>query len=39
VNVIGSWNTVIIDCNQINNGDVVAGRSGTELNGGLDFND
>jgi holdfast attachment protein HfaA len=39
VNVIGSWNTVIIDSTQINNGDVVAGRSGGELNGGLDFND
>ena len=37
VNVIGSWNTVIVDSNQINNGDVVAGN--TDLNGGLDFND
>lgn len=37
VNVIGSWNTVIVDSTQINNGDVVAGN--TDLNGGLDFND
>ena len=39
VSVNGSWNTVIVDSTQINNGDVVAGRSGTELNGGLEFND
>jgi holdfast attachment protein HfaA len=36
VNVIGSWNTVIVDSTQINNGDVVAGN---ELNGGVDLND
>jgi holdfast attachment protein HfaA len=35
VSVIGSWNTVIVDSTQINNGDVVAGSS-SELNGGLD---
>jgi holdfast attachment protein HfaA len=39
VSVNGSWNTVVVDSTQINNGDVVAGRSGGELNGGLDFND
>ena len=37
VSVNGSWNTVIVDSTQINNGDVVAGN--TDLNGGLDFND
>jgi holdfast attachment protein HfaA len=38
VNVVGSWNTVIVDSTQINNGDVIAGRSG-ELNGGVELHD
>lgn len=38
VNVVGSWNTVIVDSTQINNGDVVAGAS-NELNGGVDLHD
>lgn len=39
VSVVGSWNTVIVDSTQINNGDVVAGRSAGELNGGVDLHD
>ncbi len=34
--VQGSWNTVIVDSTQINNGDVTAGST---LNGSLDFDD
>lgn len=43
VNVIGNWNTVIVDSTQINNGDVIAGgrraADPNELNGGVDLND
>lgn len=41
VSVNGSWNTVIVDSTQINNGDVIAtGKVVTgELNGGLDLHD
>jgi holdfast attachment protein HfaA len=46
VNVVGNWNTVIVNSTQINNGDVIAGgkravntHGDDELNGGVDLND
>ena len=35
----GSWNTVIVNSNQVNNGNVTATSTGTVINGEIDLND
>ncbi len=35
----GSWNTVIVNSNQVNNGNVTAKSSGKVINGEIDLND